>query len=70
MEHNFENLPLVLSVAHVQSILGIGRVQAYQLVNSADFPTIRIGKSIRIPRDKFLKWLDENAEKKSQAMCI
>ncbi len=53
----------VLSVKDLQKSLGIGRNSAYELVNRADFPAIRIGKSIRIPAKDFDEWLSENARK-------
>ncbi|TXK74554.1 helix-turn-helix domain-containing protein [Paenibacillus sp. N3.4] len=51
------NYPEVLQVNDVQQILGIGRRQAYELVNSGKFHVVRVGKSIRIHRDVFLRWL-------------
>lgn len=53
---------LVLSVADIQQALGCGRRQAYELANSADFPAIRLGRKIVIPRDAFLRWLEKQAE--------
>lgn len=50
---------LALSVSEVQEALGIGRNAVYNLVNRADFPKIRMGRKLIIPRDAFLRWLDE-----------
>lgn len=52
---------MALSVAEVQEALGIGRNAVYNLVNRADFPAIRLngGRRILIPRDAFLRWLDQ-----------
>lgn len=50
---------IALSVAEVQKALGIGRNSVYDLVNRADFPKIRMGRKIIIPRDAFLRWLDQ-----------
>ena len=52
-------LPAVLTVEQVQKILGISRVKAYELVHTAGFPTIRIGRAIRVPREALMRWLDE-----------
>lgn len=49
---------LTMTVADLQQALGCGRRQAYELANRADFPVIRLGKRILIPRDAFLRWLD------------
>jgi len=53
-----QSYPDVLQVSDIQQILGIGRRQAYELVNSGQFHVVRIGKTIRIHRDVFLKWLN------------
>lgn len=47
----------VLNVSDIQQILGIGRRQAYELANSGQFHVVRIGRSIKVHRDVFFKWL-------------
>lgn len=48
-------------------LLGIGRSTAYELVNRRDFPTVRVGRKILIPRDAFERWLEaQTAEAFSQ----
>jgi hypothetical protein len=32
-------------------------------MHSKGFPTLRIGKRMLVPKDKFLEWLDSKAEK-------
>ena len=54
---------LTMNVADLQQALGIGRAQAYDLVNRADFPSIRLGRKILIPRDAFMRWLELQTEK-------
>ena len=53
---------MTMTVADLQQALGIGRRHAYELANRADFPAIRMGKRIVIPRDAFLRWLDKQTE--------
>lgn len=51
--------PEVLTPKHVQEILGIGRRQTYELFNQ-DYPPfhfVRVGRSIKIPKIVFTKWL-------------
>lgn len=50
---------LTMTVSDVQHAMNIGRNTAYELVNRADFPKIRMGRKIIIPRDAFLRWLDQ-----------
>ncbi|GGG09632.1 helix-turn-helix domain-containing protein [Paenibacillus abyssi] len=54
---NLETLPPVLDVTHIQTVLGIGRRQAYELVNSGQFHVVRAGKRIKIAKDVFVSWL-------------
>ncbi|MEH7094056.1 helix-turn-helix domain-containing protein [Neobacillus vireti] len=51
-----------LDVADIQNILGIGRRQAYELVNSGQFHIVRIGKRIKVSRDVFFNWLNGGEE--------
>lgn len=47
----------VLQVSDIQQILKIGRRQSYDLVNSGEFPVIRVGKSIRVDYEIFNSWM-------------
>ena len=58
---SYDQLPLTLQADDVASVLGISRGSAYALMHQAGFPTIRIGKRMVVPRDKFLQWIDEQA---------
>jgi excisionase family DNA binding protein len=58
---DIEELPAVLTMRHVQDVLGISRVTAYQLPNRRGFPVVRFGRVIRIPREAFLAWLNAQA---------
>lgn len=55
-------LPFTLSVEEMAAFLGISRVGAYNLCHAKGFPSVRIGKRILIPRDRFLAWLNELPE--------
>lgn len=58
MTTSTQEYPAALDVAHIQSILGIGRRQAYELVNSGEFHVVRIGKRIKVSKDVFFHWLN------------
>ena len=65
MENNYKNyseLPLTLSVPEVAAVPGISRAGAYELVHSASFPKVKIGKRILVPKDKLIEWLDAQVE--------
>ncbi len=52
---------VVYTVADIQALLGIGRQQAYELVNSGQFPIRRMGKKILIAKKTFNAWLYDKA---------
>ena len=56
---SFEQLPLTLNADDIAAYLNISRGNAYTLLHREDFPTLRIGKRMIAPRDKFLAWLDQ-----------
>jgi excisionase family DNA binding protein len=53
-----DELKPVLDVEDIQKFLGIGRRQAYELVNSGQFHVAKIGKRMKVSRDVFLNWLE------------
>ncbi len=56
---SFEQLPLTLNADDIAAYLNISRGNAYTLLHREDFPTLRIGKRMIAPRDRFLAWLDQ-----------
>ena len=60
MIQNLNDLPPVLNADQVAATLGISRAGAYQLLHMESFPTLRIGKRMLVPKDKLLKWIDDN----------
>lgn len=46
-----EELPLLLTVDEAAEVLRIGRNGAYAAVANGSLPSVRIGRTIRIPRD-------------------
>ena len=46
----------------MEQALGVGRNTVYELVNRSDFPKIRVGRKIIVPRDAFAKWLERQTE--------
>lgn len=62
--HSFEELPLMLNVQDVADVLGIGLAHAYEVAHREDFPALTLGSRIIVPRDRFIKWIEEQAGKK------
>lgn len=49
----------VLTIKELMEVLKIGRSTAYKLIKTKGFPVARVGKTILIPYDKLLEWLDK-----------
>ena len=58
--------PLLLRPAEVALALGIGRATAYQLIATGELPSVRIGRSVRVPRQALEKWIAARIERGEQ----
>ena len=61
---SLDQLPLALSADDVAQVLGISRANAYNLMHSKGFPTIKIGKRMTGPKDKLIEWIDRQMSSK------
>lgn len=52
---------LTYSVKEVSDLIGISQPKAYELCHRADFPAIRFGRKIVIPKVEFREWLAAEA---------
>lgn len=48
------------TVPEIATLLQISKSKAYDLVNTEDVPTLKIGKTIRIPKVLFEEWLTKH----------
>lgn len=56
------DLPLLLTVADIQRILGLSKTTVGYLVHQKDFPLVQLSpRKYIIPRDRFLQWIDSQA---------
>jgi len=60
MLKKFDDYPDILDVYDIQTLLGIGRKQAYELVNSGQFHVIKIGRRIKVAKKVLLLWAGIN----------
>ena len=47
----------LLSILDMQEVLCIGRNRAYELLNNGTIPSLRIGKSWKIPKEAVIQYL-------------
>ena len=59
-----DQLPLTLNADQVASVLGLSRAKTYELMHSKGFPTLVIGKRLVVPKDKLLRWIDQQTAQK------
>lgn len=53
----------VYSVAEAAQVLGVSESKVYQLVRMKGFPTVKLGKRIKISVQGLDRWIEEQAEK-------
>jgi excisionase family DNA binding protein len=56
----FQDLPVILCADEVAKALRISRANAYNLMRSEGFPTLKIGKRMSVPREKLIEWIEAN----------
>lgn len=54
--------PLLLRAPEVAKLLGVSRAKAYRLIKAGELPTVRIGGSVRVPREALREWISANTE--------
>ena len=52
-----DELPLTMNARDIAGYLNISISCAYQVMNSYNFPLIKIGKRMIVLRERFLEWL-------------
>lgn len=55
---NYDQLPLFLNANTVAQVLGVSISSAYELMHEKDFPALRIGNRIIVPKEKFCQWVE------------
>ena len=61
---DFLDLPVYMTVEQMAEYLQIGKTSAYELVRTSGFPSVRFGRTIRIPREAFILYLSELRDQK------
>ena len=54
---NYDELPLFLNVATVAKVLGVSPSSGYELMHETDFPVLKIGNRMVVPKEKFVEWV-------------
>ena len=59
-----ETMPDVMDVKQLAEALRISKAGAYNLLNSPDFPTLRIGGRKLVMKQELLEWLRRHTNRK------
>ena len=57
---SYDDLPLFLNAATVAKVLGIAPSSSYELIHEKDFPALRIGNRIVVPKEAFIQWVAQH----------
>lgn len=59
-----QELPDIITVKQLSMYLRISLNATYELMRSASFPTLRIGKRMLVSKENLMEWIDETSLKK------
>ena len=59
---SYNELPLFLNSDTVANTLGVAPSRAYELIHEKDFPTLRIGSRMVVPKEKFIQRVEEHTK--------
>ena len=57
---SYDELPLFLNAEIVARVLGVSPSGGYELMHEQGFPALRIGSRIVIPKEAFIRWVEEH----------
>ena len=57
---NYDVVPLFLNATIVAQVLGISAASSYELMHEKDFPVLKIGNRMVVPKEQFITWVEQN----------
>lgn len=58
---SYDELPLFLNAKLVAQTLGVSISSAYELMHGADFPVLRVGSRMVVPKKQFICWVQQQS---------
>ena len=58
----YEELPLFLNAEVVAKVLGIAPSSSYELMHEVDFPVLKVGSRMVVPKEKFIQWVEDHTQ--------
>ena len=59
---SYDDLPLFLNAAMVAKVLGVSPSSGYELMHEADFPVLKVGNRMIVPKEKFVEWVEQHTQ--------
>ena len=59
---SYDELPLFLNAATVAKVLGVSPSSGYELMHEPDFPVLKIGSRLVVPKEKFVEWVSQHTQ--------
>lgn len=56
----YDELPLFLNAQTVAKVLGVSPSSGYELMHEKDFPALKVGSRIVVPKDSFIRWVEQH----------
>jgi excisionase family DNA binding protein len=58
---SYDELPLFLNADMVAKVLGVSPSSGYELMHEKDFPVLRVGNRMVVPKEKFIQWVEQRS---------
>ena len=59
---SYDELPLLLNTKQLADLLGVSDSSVYELIQEDDFPSLRIGKRIIVPKEELRNWISTHTK--------
>ena len=59
---DYGELLLFLNAATVAKVLGVSPSSGYELIHEPDFPVLKIGNRLVVPKEKFVEWVSQHTQ--------
>ena len=59
---SYDDLPLFLNAKMVAQVLGVSVSSGYELMHDPNFPTLRVGSRMVVPKEQFIQWVNGHAK--------
>ena len=59
---SYDELPLFLNAEMLAKALGVATSTAYELMHEKDFPTVKVGNRLLVPKESFRLWVETKSK--------